>query len=798
MLRKLDTNGFDTEVEGPQNSAAHLTLIIAIRADDFSDYRTRLSLRDKLDLRGVATIVVDDGSPSAAAADIRDFCNARGWEYQHLDTGNKRFSLSRARNAGIYAANSEWICFEDADLAYPSDHYQRLIEECELLSRSPFNFLTVPVIYLTKQASERVHEVGIDNLKSEYVSAALFENPLGGETGEVVQSFAPASSVIAVRKSIALAAGAFDEHFEGWGGEDRDFAFRLLHLNQRIDKPPHFDATKSWNLNDTVAYEGWRSLYRLQGDFLAMKGVYGFHLFHEPAAWKDGTKHNIQFAAEKAKQISKSGRLVPAYDPGKPSDILLGRNPHILCEQVLDTLENPRVVAEVPGSDPVDFANNLLALSPRSILLWNPYGSPWRKAVYAELRAREANLIVGERGALPRSLYFDKGGLCIESPSYAEHLWNYLLSPEDRQSAQSYVDHLRYGNSALEKQADRKGSGLTRLSLGIPPEAKVVFVALQLSSDTVTTNFISRGREYAAFLLEVQRLSLNLPLGWLMVVKNHPLSTEKLSLPSAINGDEYHINDLISAADAVCVFNSGVGLLSMAFDKPAFCYGRAFYQFDGLNEVFPSAEVVARRLQDLAPVDHEKMLRFYAYLTQKAWSFADWSGRTVKTQSSFKFVLEKLTYETLRIPGLPERQFTSKSVELRRSVLFDRYRHQDYVSRQKTPSAPASTAINRQNVASPQDLYSKGCTKFHQHEFLAAADFFDRASKLDAKSPTYARAAAEAFDRAGDHRQALQRLKLASTVSPSNKNIARRTREISRPSVVRRFLSERPFPIPKA
>ena len=64
-----------------------------------------------------------------------------------------------------------------------------------------------------------------------------------------------------VIKKILNLIGGYDEYFVGWGGEDRDVAFRLLAVNNKIGKfPSFFEITKAWSLNKTYDYEGWRSL----------------------------------------------------------------------------------------------------------------------------------------------------------------------------------------------------------------------------------------------------------------------------------------------------------------------------------------------------------------------------------------------------------------------------------------------------------------------------------------------------------------------------------------------------------
>jgi len=280
-----------------------LSVLVPLRTDDFAFYRSKLVLRDALDLSDVETVVVDDGSAPVAAAQIEEFCHQRGYVYVRLDTVNEPFSLSRARNAGLRAARSEFVYMDDADLVYPHSFFQAVQVQLRLLHHTPFNFLGVPAVYLTAAASASVvADASLDASYPRVVQALLLEDPKGGPKNEVVQSYAPASGVLALRRELALQLGGYDETFVGWGGEDRDFVFRLLAANQQLPLPDRFRQTETWNLNDTLLFQGWRALHRLHGEFMARQGLYAVHLHHEKLSWRRpvSSGRNMQLAAENA------------------------------------------------------------------------------------------------------------------------------------------------------------------------------------------------------------------------------------------------------------------------------------------------------------------------------------------------------------------------------------------------------------------------------------------------------------------------------------------------------------------
>lgn len=279
-----------------------ISILIPIRAQSLEYCLDRLRLRDQFDLNGISVTLTDDGSPQDVGEALQAFCADRGWQYQRLETGDAPFSLARARNAGLANATTEWVFFDDLDMVYPRHFFTGIVNECALLSSSPFSFLSLPAVYLQETISKLIFVTGsIDQYVPQILSRLVLENPRGGPGNEMIESFAPASAILLMRKKTALSIGGYDESFSGWGGEDRDFIFRLLRANHELPRPVDFSATRRWNLNDTHSLAGWRSLFRLHGDYLARKGIYAFHLHHPPNEWRSQTgRTNIERAAKMA------------------------------------------------------------------------------------------------------------------------------------------------------------------------------------------------------------------------------------------------------------------------------------------------------------------------------------------------------------------------------------------------------------------------------------------------------------------------------------------------------------------
>ena len=758
-------------VEPAKFDAAPLSVILPVRTDDFAFYAERLKFRDNCDLTDVSTVLVDDGSPEGVSREIEAFCGERDWQYVFVNTREDKFSSPRARNVGIQVATSEWIFSDDADIIYERDFFQRLLKELAILDETPFNFLTIPAIYLSRSASERISSSGeIDSHIPWLLSRTLTEDSRGNcENNQVVQHFAPASGILAARRKTVLQAGAYDTAFEGWGGEDRDLVFRLLQLNPYLVKPREFEVTKNWNLNDTCQYEGWRALYRLVGDYMARKGFYAFHQYHDRNVWRAdaGAKANLKLAAEKAKSHFAKRKIPSVPSNAEPRDVIIGFNPFLADLRIRETLNNPEIVDDLDSIHPSKYVDELLARPINSVIIWNPYGTKWRLRVYRELLARGITPIVGERGALPDSVYFDKGGLCVESDSYTEDKWNRSLDERQIELASAHIERVRYGENALEKQSERIGARYLRERLGIAETARVLFAPLQLYDDTVTTLFSEEGRSYKDFLGSLERLAVGLPRDWILLYKNHPLTLKKAPIEAGICVDDFHINDLLEACDSVSLFNSGTGLIAQAFRKPVIYYGRCFYAIDGVNWKFETVGRTVELLTALPQPDIEKIIRFYYYLCEEFYSFAKMeAGARRLNEQSMRAVLKHIQYRTVRIPGFEARHFKTEKFDPYYSPLFDIYRHHAIVSRDKEAEAERLD-LARTLLVEAREHYASG-------EYVEAAKGFRGAYEANTAKPNYLRLAAEAYLGAGRRNEALAALAEARTMLPRNKRLLMR------------------------
>lgn len=263
------------------------------------------------------------------------------------------------------------------------------------------------------------------------------------------------------------------------------------------------------------------------------------------------------------------------------------------------------------------------------VLMPNPYGNNKRLTCYKKLKESKITVVASDRGALPDSWFFDQG-FNYDSESYHAKSWDKELSVTEQSKVDHYIEKLRKGDTALEKQGDRLGAEKAKEFLGVHPDKKVIFVPLQRPTDTVIKYFsepVGSVENFIQFLVDLEKKLNTHGDEWVFLLKKHPLETAYFSFESENIGyvtDSTNFYDLIEMSDAVLLINSGVGLNALAFEKKVICAGQAFYAHDGLavhaNSVQAAQDLL---LSPTANPDYEKISRFFHHLITKVYSFGE-------------------------------------------------------------------------------------------------------------------------------------------------------------------------------
>jgi glycosyltransferase involved in cell wall biosynthesis len=179
-------------------------------------------------------VVADDGSGPPTAATIERWRQHLNVPVRHVWQSDEGFRLARSRNRAIVAATGDYLVLVDGDMIlhrhFIRDHVACARRDCFIQGARPqlspdvtqrlLNGEPMSLGWWTRGLQRRLyawHNVAVSRI------ASRVKNALGGIQG-CNQSF---------WRDHALRINGYDERFNAWGPEDREFAARLLHIGVR-------------------------------------------------------------------------------------------------------------------------------------------------------------------------------------------------------------------------------------------------------------------------------------------------------------------------------------------------------------------------------------------------------------------------------------------------------------------------------------------------------------------------------------------------------------------------------------
>lgn len=695
------------EYESNSNNqdSCYLAIIIPYRysSDREDAFERAESLLTMAIPSGVKFYLVDSGSPRDEAQKMKRLCIQKNAEYIYVDTQSEIFSAGKARDIGSIYANAKYLFFQDIDLLPYQGFYDELLSEIETqkLKERNEDFIVVPCLYLTEKGSIEYKNTDSNKRKD------LFFQYLSEDRTDICLNLAPGSSAIVVNRLHYLSIGGHDKDFYGHGFEDFELVHRLTQISNRFYRPfKYYDDFKRWNLPD---YQGFRSLYRLRGDLLLNKGIYLAHIWHKPikdnSEYVNKNKENKKILVDKMKEFDQSNQH-PKYLPDiyRGKTLALGRVENAFYRslwQINPSLGELLYKPETEFENKEEILNYIKDYKVDRVLMPNPYGNEKRLSLYKILKESKIPIIVSDRGALNKSVFFDPHGFNADSSSYNESKWNIPLTDEESKQVKSYIRNEYFSDDALEEQGKRIGGDRLAKKLNIHNK-KVLFVPFQRPSDTVIKYFsgsVNGVEEFSDFVVEVSRL---LGDDWVVIAKKHPLEKNHPTDKIEFVDDNTHIKDLIELSDALLLINSGVGVLSMMWYKPVFYVGEVFYGFDGINKHIKSPSLLVDELNNLFKVNHNKVHRFIYYLINEFYSFGQTKSEIIERVDGSKFnVTREIDFQQIILPNCEPRNYIRRvkpDIPFS-SPLFDRYR-----------SYLIKVASKNKNALSKKKIVDKGKT----------------------------------------------------------------------------------------
>lgn len=658
-----------------------LTVIIPVRArENCGEILARLdySLEDNISSSCVNFLVVDDGSPQVVSQQIQKKCQKNGFDYLRTQTESAPFSIARSRNIAAMHASSDFIMFQDVDLVpYPGFYHDALNEICiQGLEWNSELFVMFGVVYLTEAATGEFFQTAMELRKETFLHRVYL-----GDCNSIVKT-STGTSVTIFNREYYLARGGNSEDFYEWGFEDHEFACRCLQRVAIFPMPEEF-LKHYCNFENITQYKGWKAPYRLFGDMTFQKGKVLFHAWHPvetKSEYHRAKNRNERLFDVKMAAYARQGAKVepdplPSLCEGR-SLVFSNTNPFIYNR---DTL--PRL-GEVFVEDEKSLTARGLVEYVRQhdisrILFHNPYANRHRLVLYKTARKFKIPYVVAERGALPGSVFFDPNGFLADSCSYAAEKWDFPLTTERRRAVEAYIRQERKSDHAMEAQGQRLEVEVLRNNLGLKPEQKVLFVPLQRPADTVIKYQCGPVGTFNDFIRLVGEVCCKIGTDWAVIVKKHPLEDERPEIPGATYADEAHVKDLLDISDAVLLINSGVGVLSMIWEKPVYYAGAVWYGHPDINRQVLSADDMAMALQERFRPSQEMVARFLSYLLHDFYSFGHFATQEDVWREGGRMTITT-GIDFYQIRGLGRTPFNARAEKLPivpgNSILFDRYR----------------------------------------------------------------------------------------------------------------------------
>lgn len=656
-----------------------LTIITPFYARSREDYlydRFVKFVREEPKIDGIERIVVDFGSPEHLLEEFQTLCASSNVQFMSLRRRGEPFSAGACRNAGVQHARTEFVSFQDIDLTAAPSVYSRLLERIHSIP-SHFNYLEcVPCIYLTEAGTEEYLS------RDPEESKRLFDEYYVESDPSRIHMYAPVTSTIIVRKAFYLAMGGVREEFFGHGFEDFDLMNRLAWKSNRFIRSHDFYSHDF--KYSSIEYKGYRAYFSLFGRKNMSEGLYFCHLYHPTptgGGYASRSAANRALFERFAKALDKDGDLPPALMDavdGRRTLALAARGsvPMKSIRMAIPYLGHIQYRSENDFGDAQEFLSFLNENRIDQVLFLTPYANDQRRALYFACRDNGIQYSVFDRGALPDSWFFDSNGFNADSSSYDSSRWNLPMSGEARESIERYISNLISSETTLEENGARIGVANFRSKYKLG-EKKILFVPLQRPNDSVIRHFAGDAENMDNFCFMLSQISVRLASEWTIVVKRHPLETEMPPVPGVVVLEPTaHVYDALSTADAVLVINSGVGLLSLLFEKPTYNFGKAFYSHPGLSQRVGGVEELCEELRAPKRPSIEQVLRFTDYLVNRFYSFAKTTYRKVEdTNGGYRSVAVNLDFSVLRLPGRDSISFEMREEAIKKSSpLYDYYR----------------------------------------------------------------------------------------------------------------------------
>ncbi len=591
--------------------AADITMVVALRLHQNNPWiLNRIRSLGGYYEPAPAIIVVDLGSQHGYQEQVAQACLEAHLTLLRVED-TEVFSLSKARNCGAVASDTDLLFFSDIDCFGDRDLFARLANFGNSMGLGARfdQIVNLPVYHLGEETTAAFFRAPYAAERAQVVARAMCESVISSPGG-VAEYVDPHSNFFLIRKDFFDYMGGCNEAFRGHGSEDFEFLLRLSMYSLQFPTPdePTQDLfrPRAGDHYGAKPYSGFRRLFELMALPAQLAGLRIAHLYHERGKDTSGWYENNDWARtrffEQVDPVLATRANLIDYDwmPRKRRALVL-----IKQEAHADVffplrLAGYKLTAAHEG-DPASLERAALLIENAevdAVAVFNPYMKSHQtlKPLFDAARAKGLRTIVFERGALPESWYYGPD-MSYADPDFAElELCEEEFSDAELALTDAYAARLRSGVATLEANGDYAETR-ARLESFCAGHRKICLIPLQLRDDVAVTQFNEGYPKHDAFMRDLKRVVARHP-DVLFLVKTHPLSKEALDLVgrNVVDCDEYdNIHALIDLSHAVVCYNSGVGLLALIHQRRLVTVGNAFYNLPGLGARATSLDEAVKR-----------------------------------------------------------------------------------------------------------------------------------------------------------------------------------------------------------
>lgn len=581
----------------PKVTPEDITLCYAIRSSEITPWIIqRLEFALSFYSPRPRILVIDFGSENPYRQSIKEICSNNNAEHVYV-SDNGVFSLSKARNIAYKNTQSDFVFFADIDFIFESDVFYKLAKTAERLNlrKNPKKVITMPIFHVGKEETKAFESAKNADDKDRIIAKWAFDG-LVTEFGKQFEFIAPYSNSFLMHKSMFNIAGGYCDEFRGHGSEDFDFMIRLAKLATNIPSPRSLEKdfygplkSSFWGKKDYIGFRRYLEALAMPSESLGFKA---FHLWHEKPSAKGYWTQSNDWKRERFNNVLNR---YSEHDYKLLNVDYLRREKRALC--IFSDKEQwgyflPLRMANYQLSTLTDKSDSAIAEVLKSvedkmfdrIFIFNPYMKSHSafRGVIELARRLGIKVTVIERGGLPNSIYYSDEVAYGDSDYLSIHdkLERKTFTKEQSTATIEILSKLKSGKSTLEKM-DEYSVTWKKHTLLRHIDKNKIFIPLQLRDDMAVNYFTEGYPSYDDYENEIE-FSIKSHPDIMFIIKQHPLSKYDLSWTSkyenvVTSSQEDNIHALIDISDAVHLYNSGVGLLALAHEKPLFHVGNAYY-----------------------------------------------------------------------------------------------------------------------------------------------------------------------------------------------------------------------------